>query len=710
LHPFPYPQHSFLHYLLKEIPVKWFASLALEILVSRGIASIHDFNPVMHLQTKPPNSTQGTLMACPVRTQVDPMSIPSLLHAASFEFQPSLYANRTLSSRGPKICGKNMRLGTKHHRRWHSEHDGLFHHRRDDPTITDQHFAGHSASLIPSKHCRAKSHTGCIEDTLRLSSPDDGYARGLNFSPSNEDRQLLRLRDAHDRFQRSGFPILSPAKDLHTHLPRTQVPHTYVDPQGYDGSRDSNLNYPSSSLERTSSEDTGLASTAEQSSTHFPPDEDIMSMRSLLDWLGPNNGGSLDETKRDDHGLFTNPFNNDNDLFKESSATSGSSTYLRPNAFAGHRDTFARILHSQLFEGYEENSASGSLSNNATPTRRPSAYNTIPHAVLQMTFGYLSFSDYKLLRLVCRQWCKDLPEPSFSALYRLPPELVQQILSYLSPCDFDAARHTCAAWCFASQDRRLQAQMLRLGCCKSAFEEDLRLHRSPAGKTTFPSGLRDIASRRGATDLSRLDQEWICGKRLATESRLSPDWRGRDTAQASFAPRVFLIEETDFSKLLDSGNGMATRARFTVSACRKFVLVSFGSDISIFSLCDRKDTLKPIVRLAAGVEVLKVSMDTSSERYAVAALLAGRKGMLWELLGNMTQTRYRSSSGEPISLGMQADVQSSALSPVSRDVALNLSMRTAEFRSAGAPQYVLGNSSFLSDSPSPPIVPSPPSY
>lgn len=654
-------------------------------------------------------------MALPARIPVDQMPIVSPPNDPSFAFQPNFHINHTPTSRRTRICGKNVRVGTKHRRRWYSEHDGPFYYRQKDPSIMDKELTDDPASSIPSMSCRAHSHTGCVQEALRLSSSDGSYAMEFKSSSSDDDHRLLRLMQAQDskahcRFERPEFPILSPTEN-----PRIQVPCTHVNPQGYDGSSDSNQNYPSSRPERTPSEGTSFPSTARQSSAAFPPDEDSMSMRSLLDLLGPGSGASLDETKRKEHSLFTNPFNDNSDPdnsnpSKGSSAASASSTYLRPNAFAGHRDTFAMILHSQLFQGYDENSASESLSYNATPTRRPSAYNTIPHAILQMTLGYLSFSDYKLLRLVCRQWCQDLPGPSFSALYRLPRELVQQILSYLSLCDFDAARHTCSAWCFASQDRRLHAQMLRLGCCKAAFEEDLRLHRSPAGKAASSSGPRDLVARRGAADLSRLDQEWICGKRLATESRLSPDWRGRDTANRTPAARVFLIEETDFSRLLDSGNGMATRARFTVSACGKFVLVSFGSDISIFSLCGRKDTLKPIVRLAAGVEVLKVSMDTSSERYAVAALLAGRKGMLWELLGKMTQTRYRSSSGEPISLGMQTDVQSSAVSPVSRDIALNLSMRTAEFHSADALQRDLGTSSFLSDSPSPPLVPSPPSY
>ncbi|KAK5050890.1 hypothetical protein LTR84_003449 [Exophiala bonariae] len=434
------------------------------------------------------------------------------------------------------------------------------------------------------------------------------------------------------------------------------------------------------------------------------------------------NDETLDE---DEHGgslVFQNPFTDDGGPLRKVSVTSESTTYyIRQNAFPGHRDTFARLGHSQTFQGfYDPNSTS--LSYSAPPNLWPSTPAAIPPALVQLLSKYVSFSDYKLMRLVCRQWCQDLPNPCFSALYRLPRELIQETMSYLSPCDFDAARHTCASWYCAGQHERLQKNMLKLGFCTTAFEEDMRLHFSIPGDNACSSELLGISTRRQSADLSCLNQEWICGKHLATESTLSPSWccgqrvtrestlsssRSGWNPESHKAPtgRLFLRETIDFTRLLSSITNGTQRAKFTVSACGRFVLVNSGCDISIFNLHDRKDTLKPVVRLAAGIEVLKVSMDTSSERYAVAALLAGRKGMLWELVGDMTQAHYRSVSGEPISLGMQTDIHSSASSPESREIALNLSVRSTDYHAVVVFQRILGHSNGRTDSPSPVLVP-----
>ncbi|KEF51999.1 uncharacterized protein A1O9_11989 [Exophiala aquamarina CBS 119918] len=542
--------------------------------------------------------------------------------------------------------------------------------------------------------CSTKPRNFWISDSPQARSPDNCHSTGSEFilhQEVNSSGHLPRLQ----------FPLWSPAKDISTD----------ADPKGYDGSCEGAHITPSLDHQRTSSDNRIRSSTTQVGGTHALPDGDVVSTRSSRDWSVPNQRAPPVDTSDNEQSLFLNPFRDASDhQSRKSSTASGYSAYIRPNAFSGHRDTFARISHAQVFPKCDENSGSGSVSNNAAQTRRHSAYATLPHAVLQLTLGYFSFSEYKLLRLVCRQWCQDLPPPHLPAFYRLPRELVQQILGYLLPCGFDSARHICASWYFASQDRKLQEQMLRLGCCKSAFEEDLRLQASPEGFVPPRLNLPDDQNHGQPVDFSRLYQEWICGRRLATESRLSPDWHGRTTAGTSSANRVSLIEEIGFSKILESGNGDATQSHFTVSACRKFVLVTSAGYISLFGLSNRGHTIKPIVKLAAGVQVLKVSMDTSSGRYAVAALLSGRKGMLWELVDNMTQTRYRKSSGEPISLGMQADVQSSASSPVSRDIALNLSMPTADFHSTSALQLAFGDTALSSDSPSQPTVPIPPSY
>jgi hypothetical protein len=205
-----------------------------------------------------------------------------------------------------------------------------------------------------------------------------------------------------------------------------------------------------------------------------------------------------------------------------------------------------------------------------------------------------------------------------------------------------------------------------------------------------------------------IDKEWLCSKRLATESRLSPYWQG-DSLSGNFAPssRLSVTEEVDFSKILTTLVS-PTKSRFTVSACGKFVLVVSGGDISVYGLSDPGYSLEPVVRLATGIDVLKVSMDTSSERYSVAALLAGRIGMLWDLHGSHVQTRYRSNSGEPMNLGMQAHIQSSAAFQYFRPSVIDIRVRTPEVVAPESSEYNLGPGTLLSKTSPPDALPSTP--
>lgn len=642
-------------------------------------------------------------MLSPAITKVDQMACPTHPRAPAIDSYPSPFIGPTSSSRTP--FSKIDRILFRHPRRRCSEDHESLHRHEAWLSRTDKHWASKLADSHTPKHSRSQSDGGsCLEDAFRLTSLDKTHPKNFDVTSVVEDHPHCQsMHDQHMNIH------AHPQRPDYTIVLSAGYQSTHCSCQGYDGSCDSNPTSSSSPDGRTLAESSTVPSIAQINTACSQTDKDAWPGQPLPDAPGPDAKASSGEAKSEELTIFTDPFASDSDKSRKVSATSDSTTYyLRPNAFAGHRDTFARIVHSHLFQGYDEDATIRSLSHDTIPTRRPSAYAAIPPAIIELVLRYLSFSDYKVMRLVSRQWYRDLPEPHFPAIYRLPRELVQEIMFHLLPGDYDSARHTCASWCFSGQDRRLQQRMLKLGGCKSAFEEDLRLHFSATREKACSADL--LGTHREATDPSCLDQEWICGKRLATESRLSSYWRGRNTKHSNSLPKVLLTETVDFSKLLSSAPNEAHRAKFTVSACGKFVLVNSGSDISIFSLCDREDTLKPIVRLAAGIEVLKVSMDTSSERYAVAALLAGRKGMLWELLGDMTQARYRSNFGEPISLGMQADVQSSALGPVSRDIALNLSMRSAEYHAVVAFQRVLADSNVGGDSPSPPVLPNPPSY
>ncbi|ETI29058.1 hypothetical protein G647_01511 [Cladophialophora carrionii CBS 160.54] len=412
---------------------------------------------------------------------------------------------------------------------------------------------------------------------------------------------------------------------------------------------------------------------------------------SVVHFLSDEHLNWREAARRKERDEFTNPFGVEDSPSRKTSSASEATIYLRPNAFAGHRDTLAR-LHYFARSDEDDQTATDSDDESymtawtrqpsvSAPSRRYSLAGAnldifLPQQVVETVLSYLSFDDYKNLRSVCRQWHATLPPPNFPGAYRVPREVLKQIFSYLAPWDFDAARHTCKPWFLAGLDCKVLEPMLR-GCgCQSALAADIgRMQGNIVAKR------RSWDSQLGPMDPDAnrvIDKEWLCSKRLATESRLSPYWRGDSLSEdLDASPRLSITETIDFSNILTAVS-LPTNSRFTVSACGKFVLVVSGGDISVYSLSDQDHSLDPVVRLATGLDVLKVSMDTCSERYSVAALLAGRIGMLWDLRGRHMQKRYRSNSGEPMNLGMQTLVQSPATFQNLSSYAISLPVRSPE--------------------------------
>jgi hypothetical protein len=151
---------------------------------------------------------------------------------------------------------------------------------------------------------------------------------------------------------------------------------------------------------------------------------------------------------------FTDPFDlSQGESTRQNSASSGTS-YLRPGAFEGHRDTLARIpdlphpRRKQLSDYYETvTGTSRALSQHSPPGQS---------AVPKVTFAPVE---------------DDIPfgiECISPLIQRLPAELLQHIYSFLEPSDFDSARHTCRAWLFASLDMTLLRRMLKKSQCQNA--------------------------------------------------------------------------------------------------------------------------------------------------------------------------------------------------------------------------------------------------
>jgi hypothetical protein len=216
---------------------------------------------------------------------------------------------------------------------------------------------------------------------------------------------------------------------------------------------------------------------------------------------------------------------------------------------------------------------------------------------------------------------------------RLPNETIHQIVNYLRPDDFNAARHTCRTWFLATHGKPLLEKILKRG----GWSGSLR---------TLFHGLSLLPNSAFETS-----PEWLMSKWISRESALGPDWPGERDGQNSFVE----IGHSDFTdmavsykdpKIQDAG------VIFTVSLCGRFLLVSHGCLIYIYELnhrCKPQNTwslplqprdaaveslgvLRPVASIICPRRVLECSMDTSSNRFAVAALLDGRMGIVVDIL------------------------------------------------------------------------------
>ena len=310
-------------------------------------------------------------------------------------------------------------------------------------------------------------------------------------------------------------------------------------------------------------------------------------------------------------------------------STFGSSIDL--TSFGGHRDTLAVLgLRRMQIRGPE-----------------------LPEIFFQRLLNYIDFKGYLAVRLSCRCWSAGitLARPIvLPSVYRIPAELLEKVYACLSPIDLNSARHTCRAWMIGSLEERLLTRLLREGGWWRAAKADMNLHEELKGQRTPES----------------INEEWLLSKRLATECSLRPDWTGNGlpkiltsaSGRESNNNGVLLTSETDFSELSTGYYafriGIAqhgSAVQFTVSVCGKFLLVIEGCLIYVYSLRNTTRNshvhgghLSPVTTVICPHRVLSVSMDTSSQRFAVAALLEGRVGLVCDIHENSPSSPRRRSS------------------------------------------------------------------
>ena len=212
---------------------------------------------------------------------------------------------------------------------------------------------------------------------------------------------------------------------------------------------------------------------------------------------------------------------------------------------------------------------------------------------------------------------------------QLPTEILHQIYSLLTPADFNSARHVCRVWFISSLEPSLLMMMLKRGGWSSYMNIDLAINR--ISEPNF-----------------RINEAWLMSKRIARECTLGPDWTGNgvsgDGSQNSSSRRSGFIQVStvDFTEVpVRSPEISSPGIIFTASICGKFLMAANGCVVYIYEINRKHDSeegsvpspgsLRPVTGIICPRRVLACSMDTSSHRYAVAALLDGRVGLVCEI-------------------------------------------------------------------------------
>ncbi|KAL8755649.1 MAG: hypothetical protein Q9184_004733, partial [Pyrenodesmia sp. 2 TL-2023] len=287
--------------------------------------------------------------------------------------------------------------------------------------------------------------------------------------------------------------------------------------------------------------------------------------------------------------------------------------------FGGHRDTLAMLT-----------------------LRRVKHSKDLPIEVFSHIVQYLDFHTYKSVRLTCRCWSaaftyvRPLQLPP---VYALPAEILMDIYSYLSPTDMNAARHTCRKWMIASLEYRLLAQVLeRAGMVGSAKADAVQNE-----KLGHPLGGEWRLSKRLATECS-LAPGWT-GNGFPIQGHLSPavttEWQAPTSAnRAHNASSLGISGTVDFAQLRVLGHDQQSSLQFVVSTCGRFLLVLDKSIIYVYCIRDLSSAtpryhqggrIDFLVGIACPRSVRAVSMDTSKDRYTIAALLEDRMGLIMDV-------------------------------------------------------------------------------
>ncbi|KAL2004472.1 hypothetical protein VTN00DRAFT_3474 [Thermoascus crustaceus] len=286
----------------------------------------------------------------------------------------------------------------------------------------------------------------------------------------------------------------------------------------------------------------------------------------------------------------------------------------------------------------------------------PRAAPDVPPAVVKRLLRFIPSKTRQSLRLTCKKWSRaiDTVMPlTPPAANIVPAEILFQIYAMLSPRDFDNARRTCSQWMRVSLDKDLLEGMLKRAGWWDAWQRDCQTNRPSDESLVWRlsrrfstecllSGRKINVERAGFLTTGVVDFSGLSRESLPKES---PGYTKNALSGPYNAPRIT-------AALRDPA--FARSPKFSVSGCGHYLLVTTGCMIYVYHLRNRKSgdsrpslksnnrseftdddlDIEPISSVGCPYEVLSATIDTSTPRFVIAALLRGRMGMICDIKGN----------------------------------------------------------------------------
>ncbi|KAF4155177.1 hypothetical protein CNMCM6936_005519 [Aspergillus lentulus] len=239
-----------------------------------------------------------------------------------------------------------------------------------------------------------------------------------------------------------------------------------------------------------------------------------------------------------------------------------------------------------------------------------------------------------------------------------PPEILLQIFYLLNPRDFDNARRTCSQWMRASLDRNLLESMLKRAGWWDAWKRDCHNYR--VDPSASEQSLVWRMSRRFATECilsgrkSNVERAGFVTTGVVDFSQLSQ-------GQSLLKHRVSAPHAGAGSVMNPDSRTLVT-SRFHVSKCANYLLVTSCRMIYVYQLLSRKSgsdvsttmdvltdlDIAPITSIICPVEVISASVDTSTPKIVIAALLRDRLGFICDLNASDERSSTRPEVMQPL--------------------------------------------------------------